>query len=144
MDRAFTWASSPVSSIGCVQNVCCKLCSYLAPTQTLSPNEKKRDSTWPTSPRGSIGCVQNYFRALVCSTQTMHLSCIKISTISKWNELSLEPSHLGVPSGVSISRKLWTYLAPTLTLSTNGKKRDSTWPTSLSLDRPSFHLSLVT
>ena len=29
------------------------------------------------------------------------LSYIKISTISKWGELSLEPSHLGVPSGAS-------------------------------------------
>jgi hypothetical protein len=31
----------------------------------------------------------------------VHLSCVKISTISEWTELSLEPRHLGVPSGAS-------------------------------------------
>jgi hypothetical protein len=39
---------------------------------------------------------------VVHSAQTLHLSCVKISTIS--NELSqhpLEPRHLGVPSGAS-------------------------------------------
>jgi hypothetical protein len=39
---------------------------------------------------------------VVRSAQTMHLSCVKISTIS--NELSQhpqEPHHLGVPSGAS-------------------------------------------
>jgi len=38
---------------------------------------------------------------MVRLTQTMQLSCVKISTISKRGELSLEPSHLGVPSGAS-------------------------------------------
>ena len=38
---------------------------------------------------------------MVHSTQTVQLSCTKISTISKWGELSLEPRHLGVPSGAS-------------------------------------------
>jgi hypothetical protein len=39
----------------------------------------------------------------VRSTQTVHLSCIKINTISKWteNECPLVPRHLGVPSGAS-------------------------------------------
>jgi hypothetical protein len=71
---------------------------------------------------------------MVCSMQTVHLSCIKISTMSKRIELLLEPRHIVVPSGVSkmISEpmvrlaKLCTYLALTLTLSTNGKKRDFT------------------
>ena len=38
---------------------------------------------------------------MVRSTQTMQLSCVKISTISKWGELLLEPRHLGVSSGAS-------------------------------------------
>jgi hypothetical protein len=75
---------------------------------------------------------------MVRLTQTVHLPWIKISIISEWTELSIVPHHQWVPSGVSkwflsgwyISRKLCTYLALTLTLSTNGKKRDSTWPTS--------------
>jgi hypothetical protein len=35
---------------------------------------------------------------MVCSKKTVHLSCAKISTISKWTELSFEPCHLVVPS----------------------------------------------
>ena len=38
---------------------------------------------------------------IVRLTQTVQLSCVKISTISRWGELSLVPSHLGVPSGAS-------------------------------------------
>ena len=38
---------------------------------------------------------------MVCSTQTVQLSCVKISMISEWGELSLEPRHLGAPSGAS-------------------------------------------
>jgi hypothetical protein len=37
---------------------------------------------------------------MVHSMQTVHLTSIKISTISKQAKLSLEPHHLGVPSGV--------------------------------------------
>jgi hypothetical protein len=38
---------------------------------------------------------------MVCSMQAMHLSCVKISTISKWTKLSREPHHVRVPSGES-------------------------------------------
>jgi hypothetical protein len=41
------------------------------------------------------------FEPMVHLAQTVHLSCVKISTIFKQTELSLEPRHLGVPSGVS-------------------------------------------
>jgi hypothetical protein len=41
------------------------------------------------------------FDPMVRSTQTVHLSCVKINTISKWTKLSLDPRHLGVPSGAS-------------------------------------------
>jgi hypothetical protein len=63
--------------------VWCKLCSYLALTLTLSPNRKKWDSTWPTSPRSSTGCIQNNFWAYGTFDQTLHLSCLKISTLSE-------------------------------------------------------------
>jgi hypothetical protein len=65
-----------------------KPCTYLAPTLTLSLNRPKWDSTWPTSPRRSIGSVQNVSKPMVCSAQTVHLSCVKISTISKRTEMS--------------------------------------------------------
>jgi hypothetical protein len=50
--------------------------------------------------------------------QTVHLSCIKISTVSKHTELSLEPHHLGVPSGASkMISELTVHLAQTMHLS---------------------------
>jgi hypothetical protein len=49
----------------------------------------------------SSGASKTIFEPMVCSTQTVHLSCIKISTVSKLTELSLKPHHLGAPSGVS-------------------------------------------
>jgi hypothetical protein len=42
---------------------------------------------------------------MVRSAHTMHLSSVKISSMSKWNESSflVDPHHLGVPSGASKS-----------------------------------------
>jgi hypothetical protein len=60
-----------------------KLCTYLAQTQTLSLRGKKWDLTWRTSPRSSLGASKMIFEPMVRSTQTVHLSCIKISTILK-------------------------------------------------------------
>ena len=57
---------------------------------------------------------------IIHSTQTMHLSCIKINTITKQteNELPLEPRHLLIPSGASktISEPM-VHLAQTVHLS---------------------------
>jgi hypothetical protein len=117
-----------------------KSCTYLAPTLTLSPNRPKWDSTLPTSPRSSIRCDQNDFwgygmfgaNCAPILRQDWHY----LQTVQ--NEFPLEPRHLGVPSGVSkmisepmvLWRKSCTYLAPTLTLSPNRSKWDSTLPTS--------------
>jgi hypothetical protein len=38
---------------------------------------------------------------MVRPTQTVHLSYVKISIVSKQTEISLEPRHQGVPSGAS-------------------------------------------
>jgi hypothetical protein len=69
-----------------------KPCTYLELTLILSPNRPKRDSTWPMSPRCSIRCVQNNFEPMVRSAQTMHLSSIKINTISNQTETSYDLS----------------------------------------------------
>jgi hypothetical protein len=150
-------------------------------TYTVSKQKKEIPHDWHHL-GVPLGASEMISEPMVCSMQTVHLSCIKISTISKWTELSLEPRHLRVPSGASktisrpmvrstqtvhlsyvkistisklaehslgphhlgvpsvcpkqflsrlyIWRRLCTYLAPTLTLSLNGKKGDSTWPTS--------------
>jgi hypothetical protein len=75
----------------------------------------------------------------VCLAQTVHLSWIKISTISKWTKTSFPLSlitkecHPMCPKWIMsqwyVWRKQCTYLAPKLTLSPNGPNRDSTWPT---------------
>ena len=64
------------------------------------------------------GASKMIFEPMVRSTHTVHLSCVKISTICKWTELSLEPRHLGVPLGASkIISKLMVHLAQNLHLS---------------------------
>ena len=77
---------------------------------------------------------------MVCSMQTMHLPCIRISSISKLTEPSFHLSlftqehQIVRPKWIlrlwCIRRKLCTYLALKLTMSTNGPKQDSIWHTS--------------
>jgi hypothetical protein len=62
---------------------------------------------------------------MVRLAQTVHLSCVKISTISKQTETSF---HLSL---WYVSHKPCTYLALSLTPSPNGPKWDLTWPMSL-------------
>jgi hypothetical protein len=77
---------------------------------------------------------------MVCSVQTVHLSCVKISIISKQTETSF---HLRLDTWEYrqvrpkwflslwyICHKLCTYLVPTVTPFPNRWKWDSTWPTS--------------
>jgi hypothetical protein len=99
--------------------VWCKPCTYRALTLIMSPNTPKWDSTWPTSPWSSIGCLQNYFWAYGTSAQTVHLSYVKMSTITKWPKwTSSWASSTGVPSGSSkmISEPM-VHLAQTVHLS---------------------------
>jgi hypothetical protein len=71
-----------------------KPCTYLASRLTLSPNIPQWASTWPTSPRSSIECPKKISMPMVCSSQTMHLSCIKINTIAKRIETSFYLTHV--------------------------------------------------
>jgi hypothetical protein len=76
---------------------------------------------------------------MVRSARIVHLSCVKISSISKQNETSIHLSlvtleyHRVQPKWFLILwygwRKPCTFLATTLTLCPNGPKHDSTWPT---------------
>jgi hypothetical protein len=113
--RASTWASAPRSTIRCIEKdlwaygtfgtdhapilhqdrpkrflslwyVWRKPCTYLALRLTLSPNKLKWHSTWQTSPRRFPTMISE---RMVHSTQTVHLSCVKVSTISKRNEISI-------------------------------------------------------
>jgi hypothetical protein len=114
-----------------------KPCTNLALILTPSTNRPKRDLTWPTSPRSSIGCAQNDFWAY--GTFSVNNAPILSQDYhyfqTEWNELPLEPRHLGEQSGASKmistpmvrSRKPCTYLPSWLTLSPNGPKWASTW-----------------
>jgi hypothetical protein len=92
---------------------------------------------------------------MVHSTQTVHLSCIKNSTISKWTELSPEPRHLVVPSGACASEtisELMVCLAQTVHLScadtntVSKQKEERVYKTHISYElhrvRPEQYLSL--
>jgi hypothetical protein len=70
LNRASTWASSPESTMSCVQNdfwaygtFSAKPCTYLASRLALSPNELNQASTWALLPRSIIRCIQNDFWA---------------------------------------------------------------------------------
>jgi hypothetical protein len=79
---------------------------------------------------------------MVCLVQTMHLSCVKICTISKQTEMSFHFSlitseyhrvHLKWFLSLWYVQNKWcTYLASRLELSPNGPKRASTWASSSS------------
>jgi hypothetical protein len=115
--------------------------TYLTPTLTLS--QKQIETRFHDSYHlGVLSGASNIIsKPIVCSTQTVHQSCIKSCTLQNdRSERSLEPRHLEVPSSASkmIYIFLWyvrckpcTRLALTLTLSPNGVKRNSTRPTSL-------------
>jgi hypothetical protein len=81
----------------------CKPCTYFAPTLTLSPYTLKRDSTWPKSPSSYIRWVQNDFWAYATfdanHAPILHHDYHCLQT--EWNELPLEPHHLGVLSDAS-------------------------------------------
>jgi hypothetical protein len=94
--QASTWASSPRSTIRCVQN---DLWAYgmfganRAPILHRHQHYLQMDQNEiPLEPRHlgvPSGASKMISEAVVCSTQTVHLSCVKISTISKWTKSSI-------------------------------------------------------
>jgi hypothetical protein len=79
-----------------------KMCTYLAIRLALSPNGLKRESTWALSSSSCIRCVQMISKPMVCSTQTVHLSCSDTKCLrTDWNEFQHEPRRLRVPSSAS-------------------------------------------
>jgi hypothetical protein len=77
---------------------------------------------------------------MICSVQTVHLSCVKISTISKCTKMSFRLSLITSEyhrvhqkrflSLWYVRCKLRTYLVSRLALSPNGPKWASTWASS--------------
>jgi hypothetical protein len=117
----------------------CKPCTYLALKLTLSPNRNKLpfEPRHPGVPSGASKTISN---PTVRLAQSMHLSCTKTNTISKRIKTRFYMTHVTQEfHRVRLKRflklwyvwcKLWTYLAPILTISPNGPKQYSSRPTS--------------
>jgi hypothetical protein len=108
--RASTWASSPRSTIGCIQNNFYAYGSFganRAPILHWQYHCLQMD--WNEIPRYQChqgdpsGVSKTISEPTVHLAQTVLLYCIKVSTISNThqNEHPLEPCHLGVPSCAS-------------------------------------------
>jgi hypothetical protein len=96
LNRASTWALSPRSTIGCIQNdfwACGTFSTNRAPIlhqdlQYLQTNWIK-DPLEPHTQGVPSGASKTISEPMVHSAQTLHLSCVKISTISnKLNKAS--------------------------------------------------------
>jgi hypothetical protein len=108
----------------------CWLC--LQSDQNNIPNDPRHQEV----PSGASKTISE---PIVQSVQTMHIYCVKVSTISKLTEMSF---HLSLviaeyqrvrPKRLLSLRYIWrkprTYVALTLIPSLNGPKQDLTWPT---------------
>jgi hypothetical protein len=100
LKQASTRASSPRSTIGCVQNNLWAHGTFDANCAPILHWHKQRLQTdqneIPHDPRHLgflFGASQTISKPMVCSAQTVHLSCVNISTISKRTEISF---HLGL------------------------------------------------
>jgi hypothetical protein len=62
--------------------------------------ERSKIAHDPHHPGVPSGAPKLISKPMVHWTQTVHLSCVKISTTSEWTELLLEPRLWWVPSGV--------------------------------------------
>jgi hypothetical protein len=112
------------------------LCRHKHCLQTYR-NEIPHDLLHLAIPSGASKMI---FEPMVRSAQIVHLSCIKICTISIQTEMSIHLSLVtleyprvrlkGFLSLWYVWHKLCNYLALTQALSPNGPKRDSTWCTS--------------
>jgi hypothetical protein len=99
LNRASTWGSSRRTIIRCVQN-------YLWAYGTFGANCASilyRHKHWLQMDRNEISQDPSHLvvtsavskmisKPVVCSAQSMHLSCVKISTVSKWTESSFHLS----------------------------------------------------
>jgi hypothetical protein len=99
--RASTWASSPRSTIECVQTefwaygmfganrtpILHRHLHYLKTDQNKIPHN-------PCHLGVPSGWSKMIFEPLVCSVQPVHLSCVKISTISKRIKTSFHMTHI--------------------------------------------------
>jgi hypothetical protein len=137
-ERRSTWASSPRSTIVCIQNdfwaygifgasrasILCQDSHHLQTDRNELPLERRHLGV-PSSASKTIS------KPNVCLMQTVHLSCIQMDQ----NEIPHGAHYIGVLSGASKiiselmlrSAQTCTYLVARLALSPNGPKWASSW-----------------
>jgi hypothetical protein len=69
-----------------------KLCTNLASRLALSTNRPNKLPLEPHHLGVPSGMSKTFFEPMVRSAQTMHLSCVKVSTISIWTEMTFQLS----------------------------------------------------
>jgi hypothetical protein len=112
--------------------VWCKSCAYLAPTLTLCPNGRKKIPHDPRHLGVPLGVSKMISESVVCSAQTVHLSCVKASTVSKRTESSFHKSlitldqHWVRPKRFPSLWYVWRKSCTDTNTAPNGPKRDST------------------
>jgi hypothetical protein len=144
---ASNWASSPRTTIGCIQN---DIWAYVTFNANRAPilhwHYHCLQMEWNEIPRDQChigdlsGVSKTISDPMLCLAQTMHLSCVKISTISKQTKMSIHLSlitweyHRVCLKRFSIlwyvRHKSCTYLVSRLALSPNRLKQVSAWVSS--------------
>jgi hypothetical protein len=147
LNQASTWASSPRSTIGCVQNdflaygmFSTNLHLSCTDTNTISKCTKTRFHMTHITLEFHWVRPKWFSEAMVHSEQTVHLSCIKISTIFERSGSSFHLSLVTLeyyrvrPKRFLILWYVWhkpcTYLTSRLAISLNSLDRASTWASS--------------
>jgi hypothetical protein len=101
LNQACSCASSPRSTIGCIQNdfwandmfgancapILCQDYHYLQIDGIELPHEPRHLGVPP-------GLSKTISEAMVCLSQTVHLSCTKTNTISKWTKMRFHMTHI--------------------------------------------------
>jgi hypothetical protein len=92
--QASTWSSSSRNSIGCIENnfLACGTFAkpaHLSSTYTNTVSKKDRNEIRVPSSASKI-----VSEPMVCSAQTVHLSCVKIITVSKWTKMKFHMTHV--------------------------------------------------
>jgi hypothetical protein len=123
-----------------------KPCTNLASRVALSPERSNRASTWATSPRSPTWATSKPISMpMVCSWQTMHLSCADTNTISKRTKMRFHTTHVTYEfhrvlpnlfmSQWYVQCKPCTYLASRLALSPNRPNKAPLDPRHLGVPR---------
>jgi hypothetical protein len=101
LNWASTRASLPRSATECVQNVFrangmfgTNRAPFLLWHKHCLQTDRNKTTHDPHHQVVPLGAYKMIFEPLVHSAQTMHLSCIKITTVSKWTEPSFHLCHI--------------------------------------------------